>query len=74
MLFRSYTVKLKQDTTSFLDKDCYVACAKIQTLSKSQVIKVLGKLSVHDMMKVYKVYKRYLNEQDRQYLERIEVY
>lgn len=69
LLDSSYVSKLNCNVVEFLDKDCYVACSKVHTLSYSEIIKSLGKLDAYKIMCVYRTYKRYQNELERQMLD-----
>jgi hypothetical protein len=63
----NYCVCLKEEgVNDFLDKDCFALCSKVITLDKEQVYKVLGCLHPRTLRQVYKCYRRYETEVERQ--------
>ena len=62
----NYSVCLKDGKNEFLDKDCFALCSKVTTLDKDQIYKVLGSLHPYTLRQVYKCYRRYETEVERQ--------
>lgn len=65
-MITNYCVPLTDGRNDFLEKDCMTLCSKVHTLDKSQVYKVLGCLHPHTLRQVYKVYRRFETELERQ--------
>lgn len=63
----SYTVFLKDGKTDCLERDCVALCSKVHTLDKDiQIYKIIGSLHPATLRAVYKVYRRYISEVERQ--------
>lgn len=62
----NYTVTLNDGNNNFLERDTVVACSKVHTLNKSQIFKVIGIINPITYTTVYKVYKRFVNEIERE--------
>ena len=65
-MITSYCIPLTDGRNDFLDKDCMVLCSKIHTLEKDQVYKELGVIHPHTLRQVYKCYRRFETELERQ--------
>ena len=62
----NYSVPLTDGRNTFLDKDCMALCSKLHTLEKKQVCKVLGSLHPYTLRQVYKCFRRFETELERQ--------
>lgn len=62
----NYTVTLNDGNNSFVERDTIVACSKLHTLDKKQIFKTLGTIHSSTYRSVYKVYKRFINEIERE--------
>lgn len=63
----NYNVCISDGRNEFLDKDCFALCSKVHTLSKSdQIYKRVGVIHPATLRQVYKVYRRYEMELERQ--------
>lgn len=65
-MITNYCVPLTDGHNSFFDKECMALCSKVHTLDKEQVYKVLGVIHPHTLRQVYKVYRRFEAELERQ--------
>lgn len=62
----NYCVCLKDGRNDFLEQDCFALCSKTNILEKDQIYKILGSLHPYTLRQVYKVYRRYETEVERQ--------
>lgn len=62
----NYCVPLNDGRNDFFDKDCIALCSKVHTMEKEQVYKILGTLHPYTLRQVYKVYRRFVTELERQ--------
>ena len=62
----NYTVTLNDGNNPFLERDTIVACSKVHTINKRQIFKELGTIHPITYRSVYKVYKRFVNEIERE--------
>ena len=62
----NYTVSLMDGNNSFLERDTIVACSKVHTLDKRQIFRELGVIAPVTYKSVYKVYKKFTNEVERE--------
>lgn len=62
----NYTVTLNDGNNSFVERDTIVACSKVHTLDKKQIFKELGVIAPETYRNVYKVYKKFINEIERE--------
>ena len=63
----AYTVPLTyDDKNSFFKEFSYACCSKIHVMSKSSIKGALGRLDDETYLRVYKTYKKFLNEMDKQ--------
>ena len=65
-LCTNYCACLTDGKNDFLDRDCFALCSKVITLDKEQIYKVLGTIHPYTLRQVYKVYRRYEMELERQ--------
>ena len=68
----TYTVKISNKYNTFLDKNCYASCSVIQTFNDDQIIRELGKIDKNTLMKVYRSYRGFQFELERQFLDAME--
>lgn len=62
----NYTVTLNDGNNDFVERDTIVACSKLHTLNKNQIFKEIGVISPITYRTIYKVYKRFINEIERE--------
>lgn len=62
----NYTVALNDGNNPDLERDTIVACSKVHTLDKSQIFKTICTIHPVTYRSVYKVYKKYMNEIERE--------
>jgi hypothetical protein len=62
----NYTVSLNDGNNPFLERDTIVACSKAHTLCKNQVFKELGVIAPVTYRSVYKVFKKFMSEIERE--------
>lgn len=62
----NYTVTLNDGNNSFVERDTIVACSKVHTLDKKQIFRELGVIAPETYRNVYKVYKKFINEIERE--------
>lgn len=62
----NYTVALNDGNNPKIERDTIVACSKIHTLDKSQVFKEVCVLHPVTFRTVYKTYKRFISEVERE--------
>ena len=62
----NYCVCLTDARNEFFDKDCFALCSKVNVLNKEQIYKILGVVHPHTLRQVYKCYRRYEVEVERQ--------
>ena len=65
-MITSYCVPLNDVRNTFFDKDCMALCSKPHVLEKDSVYKILGVLHPYTLRQVYKVYRRFETELERQ--------
>ena len=71
-LSSNYSVHVTMDKNQFLDKPCIICCSKLHVLHKERnIYKVIGKLDVCTVKTIYKIYKRFVDNTERQLLDRI---
>lgn len=70
-LCTNYCVALNDGFNNFFDKDCLALCSKPHVLEKEACYKVIGVLSRTTFKKVYKEYKQFERELERQMLDYI---
>lgn len=62
----NYCTTLTDGRNTFFNKDCIALCSKVHTLEKDQVYKVLGTLHPATLRQVYKCFRRFESELERQ--------
>ena len=62
----NYTVTLNDGNNPDIERDTIVACSKIHTLDKSQIFKTICTVHPVTYRSIYKVYKKYINEIERE--------
>lgn len=62
----NYCVCLTDGRSDFFERDCFALCSKVTVLDKEQIYKVLGNIHPYTLRQVYKVYRRYEAELERQ--------
>lgn len=65
-MITNYCVPLTDGRNDFIEKDCMVLCSKVHTLEKEQIYKILGNIHPHTLRQVYKCYRRFETELERQ--------
>ena len=65
-MITNYCVPLNDGKNPFFDKDCMALCSKVHLLDKDQIYKQLGVLHPYTLRQVYKVYRRFETELERQ--------
>lgn len=65
-MITNYCVPLTDGKNEFLERDCMALCSKIHTLDKDQIYKTLGELHPYTLRQVYKCYRRFITELERQ--------
>lgn len=65
-MITNYCVPLLDDYTNFLEKDCAALCSKIILLDKANIFNVIGELHPYTFRQVFKCYKRFESELNRQ--------
>jgi len=54
------------DDVSFLNKGSLVLCSKVHTFDKGQVFSTLGEVHYNVLKRVYRIYRRFITELERQ--------
>jgi len=62
----NYTVTLNDGNNPDIERDTIVACSKLHTLDKTQIFKVICTVHPYTYKQVYKVYRRYVREVERE--------
>lgn len=62
----NYAVSLADGNNDFLDRDCMVICSKLHTINKEEVYKVPGTLKPYTFRVVYKQFRKFISELERQ--------
>ena len=65
-MITNYCVPLTDGRNDFFTRDCMALCSKPQILDKNQITKVQGSLHPHTLRQVYKCYRRFESELERQ--------
>lgn len=65
-MITNYCVPLTDGRNSFIERECMVLCSKLHTLEKEQIYKVLGSIHPHTLRQVYKCFRRFETELERQ--------
>lgn len=62
----NYTVALNDGNNPDIERDTIVACSKVHTIDKSQIFKTICTIHPITYKNIYKVYKRYISETERE--------
>lgn len=65
-MLSNYAVPVTDGNTTIFNKDCMALCSKIHTFSKDQVTEVKGRLHPITFRNVYRCYRRFITELERQ--------
>jgi len=62
----NYTVTLNDGNNPSVERDTIVACSKMHTIDKVQIFKVICTIHPTTYRNIYKVYKKFTNEVERE--------
>lgn len=62
----NYTVTLNDGNNPEVERDTIVACSKVHTIDKSQIFKVICTIHSTTFKSVYKVYRKFISEMERE--------
>lgn len=65
-MITNYCVPLNDGRNDFFEKNCIALCSKVHTIDKDNIYKVLGELHPYTLRQVYKNYRRFETELERQ--------
>lgn len=66
-----YNTKYDTNVNTFLDREGFISCSKIHTISDDQILGHLGTIDSYTLSVCYKLFHRFQNEVDRQILDNI---
>lgn len=62
----TYVVSANDGRNDFFEQDCLVCCSKVHIIDKEQIYKIVGTLHSSTLKNVYKVYRQFEREIERQ--------
>lgn len=65
-MITNYCIPVSAENPDIFKKDCMALCSKLHTLNKDQVTSVLGHLHPKTIKQIYRCYKRFESELERQ--------
>lgn len=65
-MISNYCVPIRSDVDKFFEQDCIVLCSKIHVIEKEQCYKKIGNLSSQTLRQVYRMYRQFERELERQ--------
>lgn len=66
MMIDNYSVPVTDNYTTLFTRDSMALCSKLHTFSKDQILDIKGRLHPKTFRDVYKCYRRFITELERQ--------